>query len=655
MRTMELDEVLRLKDTLREAELPEDAVRRIREEVRKAREDYYNLTPSMSDMEYDARVEFLRKFDPEDPQVTAVGAPVPKHTVWDKVSHKIMMGSLDKVNESDGLREWAARTGSERFLITHKIDGSSMELVYESGKLVRCVTRGDGRIGEDVTANVSRVSSVPKSIPILEDVTVRGEIVMRKDVFLTKYASEYANPRNTAAGKVRDKKGGGDACTDLDFMAFTLMSATAPATEELRFKALARMGFSVPDSCSGSLSEVIEWHIRTGSEREAIPYEIDGTVIRVDDVAAQEALGSRHGRPYGQVAYKFDPATGITSMVDVKWQVGPTGRMTPVAVVDPTDVGGVVITNISLHNLAMFRELGLAAGDEVLISRRNDVIPYVERNLSAESHGLPRSLFSIPGFCPACSAPSVEEGDFLFCRNRGCPEKLAGAIKVWVRNLGLLHWGDALIDSLADPDRPAVSSVADLYRLSVDDIAERCSGMKFAQKCYDVLHSNKDLPLDLVIASLNIPNFGLSTASDVVSFGFDTVEKVLLATSGDFEKVPNVGAKTASYIFDGLQAKKGVLVDLAQVLSIRGPKTGGPLQGMTVCITGELSRPRKAVEKAIMDAGGSPKSSVSKDTTYLVTNSPDTGSSKMKAAKKHGVRVIDELTLYRIIDGSAQA
>lgn len=258
--------------------------------------------------------------------------------------------------------------------------------------------------------------------------------------------------------------------------------------------------------------------------------------------------------------------------------------------------------------------------------------------------------FKLPDFCPACAGPTVVEGDFLFCRSRECPAKLSGSVKVWVRNLGLLHWGDALIDSLSDPERAVVSSVADLYRLSVESIAACCSGTKFAQKCYDTLHGNKELALELVIASLNIPNFGVSTAADIVAAGFDTVEKVLMASADDLVAVPNVGEKTARQIHEGIQARRDVLLELAQVLTIRKP-AGGALRGKTVCITGELSRPRKAVEKDIMDAGGQPKSSVSKTTSYLVTNDADTGSSKMQAAKKHGVPVINEDQLYRIIRG----
>lgn len=365
----------------------DEEVAALAEDLRRAREGYYNLTPTMSDQEYDAKKARLTELAPDDPEVKAVGVEPPKHTVWDKIDHKIPMGSLNKVNDPEELREWAIKTGESDFLITHKIDGFSMELVYEQGKLVRCVTRGDGRTGEDVTSNVSKIPSIPSTIPITEEVTVRGEVVLFKAVFDEKYAGEYANPRNTAVGRVRDKSG--DGCEFLSFLAFTLESPSAPKSEGKRFRALQKMGFQVPDHLVGSISDVIDWHLKTGSERPLIEYEIDGTVVRIDDIRAQEELGDHNMRPRGQMAFKFDPAMGITKVIDVKWQVGPTGRITPVAVVEPVDVGGVTITNISLHNIAMFRELGLTHGCEVLISRRNDVIPYVERNLTAEKEKAP--------------------------------------------------------------------------------------------------------------------------------------------------------------------------------------------------------------------------------------------------------------------------
>jgi DNA ligase (NAD+) len=261
--------------------------------------------------------------------------------------------------------------------------------------------------------------------------------------------------------------------------------------------------------------------------------------------------------------------------------------------------------------------------------------------------------FSAPELCPACAGPLVLRGEFLYCDSRACPEKLSGAVRVWVRNLGLLHIGDSTVDELTDPDSPKIRSVADLYRLSVEDWAECCSGPKMGQKCHTSLHSNKELALELVLASLTIPNFGLSTARDVVQSGFNTVELVLAASYDDLLKVPNVGEKTARFIQEGLLSRRDVILDLATVVQIKPPtapsEASGPLSGKNVCITGELSRPRKSVQKMILDAGGFPGSSVTKDTHYLVTNDTDTGSKKMQSAKKYGTQVINEQGLYALL------
>ena len=257
-------------------------------------------------------------------------------------------------------------------------------------------------------------------------------------------------------------------------------------------------------------------------------------------------------------------------------------------------------------------------------------------------------LFPVPPHCPVCGGPSSEEGDFLYCRNRACPVQLSGSVRVWVKRLGLLHWGDALIDRLTDPANPRISSVADLYRLSVEDISECSSGLKFAQKCHDVLHSNKSVTLELLIASLNIPNLAVATATDIVRAGHDTVEKVLALTRDDLLKVPNVGEVTAGQVLEGLSSKRQEMVDLAAVLSVSQP-VGGVLTGKSFCITGATSKPRKSIEKMIMDCGGTAKGSVGAGTSFLVTNDPDTGTSKMKSAKRHNVAVISEADLYRLM------
>lgn len=262
--------------------------------------------------------------------------------------------------------------------------------------------------------------------------------------------------------------------------------------------------------------------------------------------------------------------------------------------------------------------------------------------------------FRIPEHCPICSGILSVEGQFLYCRNRGCPVQLSGSIKVWVKRLGLLHWGDALIDCLTDPGRPRVNSVADLYKLEPEELAECTSGLKMAKKCYDTLHANKAIKLELLIASLNIPNLAVATATDIVQAGYDTVEKVLALTQEQLLEVPNVGPITAHQVFDGLQERQHAILDLAKVLDIRGSGTGS-LSGKSFCITGATSKPRKAVQKMIMDAGGIIKDSVGKGVTYLVTNETDTMSKKMQNAKKYGTEVISESRLYEMMGEETQA
>lgn len=255
--------------------------------------------------------------------------------------------------------------------------------------------------------------------------------------------------------------------------------------------------------------------------------------------------------------------------------------------------------------------------------------------------------FIIPNNCPVCSFPLTIEGDFLFCKNHICPARLSGSINIWIRNLGLLHWGETLVDNIIK--YTDVQSIADLYRLELDDIIDCCSGPKVAKKCYDILHENKELTLELIIASLNIQNLGLATATDIVRAGYDSIDKVINLTFDDLIKIPNIGEITAKQILDGILLRKETLLELEKVLTIKKPAATGSLVGKLFCITGELSKPRKAIEKMIIDAGGSAKSSVTKDTSYLITNDPTTGSSKLKNAKKYNIPVIDEAAFYQLL------
>lgn len=243
------------------------------------------------------------------------------------------------------------------------------------------------------------------------------------------------------------------------------------------------------------------------------------------------------------------------------------------------------------------------------------------------------------------------EGDFLYCRSKKCPTRLFGDVKVWVDRLGLLFWGDAMIKSLTDPDSPnSIQSIADLYRMSIADLEEHCSGLKMARKCWKILHDNMSIPLEVVLAGMNIQNMGLSTATDIVKAGHDTVDKVLNLSTRQLSEVPNIGEITANQIKIGLDTKSAVLMDLASILDIRSV-TIGPLSGKKICITGDVWAPRKAVQKMIAAAGGRAVDSVSKDTSALVCDDANSSSSKSKRAASYGIPVVGGLKLKKLLDG----
>lgn len=258
-----------------------------------------------------------------------------------------------------------------------------------------------------------------------------------------------------------------------------------------------------------------------------------------------------------------------------------------------------------------------------------------------------REYFQIPTNCPECGFLLSEEGQFLYCRSKSCPVNLTGSLKVWVKRLGLLQWGDALIESITDPNKPHVSSIADVYDLSIDDLALHCSGVKVAKKVYDVLHANKTISLDLFFAALNIPNFGLTTATGMVESGCDSVDKVLSLSVEDLTKIRDIGKKTADSIYVGLQEKRELILALSSKLTLT--TKSGPLKGCSVCITGTTAIPRKALEKKVSDFGGSVKSSVGNGLTYLITNDPTSGSSKMKNAQKYGTKIISEAEFLQLV------
>jgi DNA ligase (NAD+) len=345
--------------------------------IREARVAYYSVVPVVDDETYDSWCDELRTLAPASAELKAVGAPPVSN--WSKVRHDFVMGSLNKVQTPEELKRWSDGIRNHGpWVVVSKLDGISVSLRYEEGVLVQALTRGDGTVGEDITANVCRMK-VPRRIsnPSLSQLTVRGEIVLFKSDHAKHFATT-SNPRNTASGTA--KRYDGQGCEHLNVLVYEVVDGHETAMFSRQFEFLTSLGFNVPEwySCY-ALDEVTSFWEKYHDRRLVLDYEIDGLVVRYDDVDLHRQLGDLHGRPRAAVAFKFRPQSRETVLLDVKWQVGGTGRLTPVAVFEPVQLVGVTIVNASLYSAGFLRASGLQIGDKILVSRANDVIPKIHK------------------------------------------------------------------------------------------------------------------------------------------------------------------------------------------------------------------------------------------------------------------------------------
>ncbi|AUX23675.1 DNA ligase [Sorangium cellulosum] len=637
------------------------------ERIEKYRASYYAGRPEISDAAFDALEDELRALDPAHPVLARVGS-ASLITEWEKARHEIPMGSLNKVVSEDELRAWVARceellakdaraasgAGAARpgapeaprvaddLFVAEKLDGISIEVIYKGGKLVDAITRGDGEWGERITANVARMKGVPSRIREQGRLSVRGEIILRLSD-MRRHFPGVTSPRNMAAGASKRFDGqGAERCTVLFYdVADHLEIPTCRA----RFAWLRELGFATPQTAHGGVEDVIALYRRYSSElRAGLDYEIDGLVVYVDSLHLQGLLGDVNRRPRGAVAFKFASPAKVTTVVGIQWDTGPSGRVTPVAIVEPVELAGANVRRASLHNAANVRSLGIGVGDEVLVSRRNDVIPYVEEVVDKRG---PAAV--PPSLCPVCGAPLVVEGEYLLCRNAGCRALIEGRIHNWIDAIGALEWGDKLIEQVVAAG--LVREPLDLYTLTVKDIAELDRrGEKSATKCLDQLKSRLPLTLPIFLAALGIEGFAIQTARLLVSAGYNTIEKLLAAGEDELASIPGLGAIKAASIVRGLRARGDEIARLlaAGIVPV-APEAEGPLAGLTFCFTGAATRPRGELTHLVESNGGRVLSSVTKELNYLVLADVESTSSKAVKARKYGTKLITEDDLDRLI------
>jgi DNA ligase (NAD+) len=629
-----------------------------------ARNRYYNGSPSLSDAAFDALEDELRSLDPGNAVLKKVGA-APVNGQWPSVRHAIPMGSLNKVLNAPEMQAWMKGTGNRSVLVTEKLDGASLCILYVNRKLVQGVTRGDGQTGDDITRNVLLMQGLPKMLPPTiagqptpATVYIRGEVVVLKSDFDTHFKGE-SNPRNTASGTMK-RQSDASKCSHLTVISYQIIFGSGKdpfSRKQDELKALKDAGFLVPNYtvCSDAVAVEKIYTDYIAGTRNSLDYVIDGLVIDVDDRDAREAAGELNGRPKASVALKFPHDEKETVLRNVRWQVGNSGRITPVAEFDPVNLAGANVVQASLYNISYINGLVGAArpgqtvlfeGDKIVCSRAGDVIPRIEAVIGG---GNPTKPLMVPTTCPSCGALLQRDGEYLVCKNETCEAQALGALKQWISKLEVLHFGEVLIQALVDEG--LVADIADLYTCDPDEAAAlEVEGRRIgdtATKAFRNLHAKKAISLHVLIGSLSISLIGRSMAKTIMDAGFDTLSKMYKARYADIAAIPGVGDVKAKAFVDGLAKKIGLIAKLLDV-GIQIQENDGALKGMSFCFTGFRDAD---LSDAIEKAGGTMKSSVSKGLTYLVALDPASDSGKAQKALQYGTKVIsipDAKTLVKI-------
>ena len=660
-------------------------IEKLREEIRRHEYLYYVLDePEISDVKFDRLMEQLKKLEAENPSLVTLDSPTQRvggapRKGFETRQHLPPMLSLDNTYSFEELTDFDRRvrelTGRERvdYVAEHKFDGLSMSLVYEGGVLVRGVTRGDGTNGEDVTPNVRTIHSIPisvdrgelKRLRLPDNFEVRGEIIMPRRAFedMNRQQEEqggkiFANPRSAAAGSVRILDPKITSERKLEFCAYLfLVNGRTPGKRHSEsLEAICALHFKVAhwELCR-SLDDVKKYIDAMEAKREKLPYEIDGIVIKVDEIALQQELGFTAKAPRWAVAYKYPARQETTVVNDVIFQVGRTGTLTPVAVLEPVQVGGVTVSRSTLHNMDEIARLGLHVGDTVVIERAGEVIPHV---IKVVKEGKPRREIVVPERCPECHSRIHKDPEEVAyrCVNASCPAK---------RKESLLHYagrhamdidglGDKIVDQLVDTGM--VKDFADLYDLKLEKVAalERMAE-KSAQNLLEEIQASKGKSLARLIYALGIRFVGERTGQ-LLAEHFSSLSKLAEAGVDELIEVPEVGPKVAQSIAEFFS--EAANRNLVKRLKERGvdPKQekarmkSTRLAGRSFVFTGGLARrSREQAGAEVLEHGGKVSGSVSKETSFVVVGS-DPGS-KYDKARALGVTILDEDQFDQLLDG----
>lgn len=607
---------------------------------------YYQGRPEISDFDYDAIEDELKKIDPENPVLEVVGTA---KTNGKKIGHAQKMLSLEKTYDEKDLVEWI----SDRDVIsTLKIDGMSGSLIYETGKLILGKTRGDGSVGEEITEKVLWIESVPKEISHQGKIEIRGEIFCLEDSFfhlseeMAKIGLERpTSPRNIVAGLI-GRKENIELCRMLSFRPFDLISDDVElAFDHEKFDLFREFGFELPDYAIHKKGEAIHSRIEfTKNFMNDGEYQIDGLVFTYDDLRLHRELGETAHHPRYKLAFKFKGESKETIINEIEWGVSRNGILTPVALVEPVSLSGAMISRVTLHNYGQVATFKLKKGDRIEIVRSGEVIPKFLSVIESS-----QNEFVIPKNCPSCGGDVSQVEIRLYCQNSECLGRNQESILNFIQKIGIDDLSSKRL--LEMMKKGLVKRVPDLYRLEISDLLTLDKTKeKMAAKLYESIQKTKSVDLITFLSALGISGGAYNKCEKVVQAGFDTIEKLLQMSIEDLIKVNSFAQKSAEEFVGSLQEKSTLINELLLLgVKIKVPASTGALHGMKICITGSLSEKRTVIEKRIREAGGVVVSGVSKETDYLLTNDPTSGSTKAEKAKELGVKIISEEALLKII------
>ncbi len=658
--------------------------------------EYAEGRPSVSDAEYDRLFDRLRELEAAHPDLRRPDSPTQRvgsdlSQQFPEVAHTIPVLSLDKCYTIEELESWIAKLEEGReeslsFVLEEKIDGAGIVLYYEGGVLARALTRGNGAVGNDVTGNVRTIRSVPLRLPQPVNAAFRGEVFLPRDrfeEFNSGLETPYSSPRNLAAGTLRRIKSSEVAAFPLEVFLYEGYFEGGAETHFAILERMKRLGLSLnprigffsnhhdvaalrvehPSWRIGRLEDLAAFVREEVEARDTLRYEIDGLVLKVNEIAIREEVGSTGHHPRWAIAFKFEAPVGRTTVQRIEIQVGRTGRITPVARVAPVRLAGSTISNVTLHNQAYIDLLELAEGDVVEVSRRGDVIPAVERVLEKNESGA--TTWRMPDRCPACAAKLVEVGAHHFCPNAECPDQIRGRLRFFVGRgqMDIENLGPETLETLYQ--RGLVRDVADIYTFDPAALeGVEGFGEKKIALIREGIEKSRGQPYERVLVSLGVPDLGQKAVELLLGAGIRDIDTLLdIAHRGDVERLTSIhgiGEKTAQLLVDELRrpaVRRRIEALRAAGLRFSAPqapaaaRAAGPLAGQTWCVTGSFERfkPREKAMEEVVRLGGRVSSSVTSKTTHLLAG--ESPGSKLARARELGVTIVSEEEFLRLIEG----